>query len=91
VPLTLLYWTAQPDHEFADALLTFHIKADRFLRGMVRAIVGTLLDVGQGRLTPDEFEAIIKAKNRKRAGRAAPPEGLFLVEIGYPADVFLLG
>ncbi|QIP14019.1 tRNA pseudouridine(38-40) synthase TruA [Spirosoma aureum] len=68
--------------------LTFHIKADRFLRGMVRAIVGTLLDVGQGRLSVDEFDRIILARDRKKAGRAAPADGLSLVEVGYPAEVF---
>jgi tRNA pseudouridine38-40 synthase len=67
--------------------LTFHIRADRFLRGMVRAIVGTLLDVGQGKITPAEFEDIIISRNRKSAGRAAPAEGLFLVEVAYPDDV----
>lgn len=68
--------------------LTFHIRADRFLRGMVRAIVGTLLAVGQGRLTVDQFDEIIRARDRKQAGRAAPAEGLSLVEVGYPAEVF---
>ena len=68
--------------------LVFHIKANRFLHGMVRAIVGTLLAVGQGRLSITEFEQIILAKDRRRAGRAAPAEGLSLVEVGYPTEVF---
>jgi tRNA pseudouridine38-40 synthase len=72
----------------ANGGLVFHIKADRFLRGMVRAVVGTLLDVGQGRLSVDEFEQIIAARDRKRAGRSAPAEGLSLVEVGYPANLF---
>ena len=72
----------------ANGDLTFHIRADRFLRGMVRAIVGTLLDVGQGRLSVAEFDRIIDAKDRKGAGRSAPAEGLSLVEVGYPPDVF---
>ena len=76
-------WVEKPDGD-----LTFHIRADRFLRGMVRAIVGTLLDVGQGRLSVADFDRIIDAKDRKRAGRAAPAEGLSLVEVGYPAEVF---
>ncbi len=67
--------------------LTFHIRADRFLRGMVRAIVGTLLDVGQGKLTVNAFEQIILNRNRKSAGRAAPAEGLFLVEVAYPDPI----
>ncbi|GAB3546102.1 tRNA pseudouridine(38-40) synthase TruA [Spirosoma fluminis] len=77
------YWEQKPTAE-----LTFHIRADRFLRGMVRAIVGTLLDVGQHRLGVAEFEWIINARDRKQAGRAAPAEGLSLVEVGYPTDVF---
>lgn len=81
--IAFAYWQ---QHENGD--LTFHIKADRFLRGMVRAIVGTLLEVGQGRMTPDGFEAIIQANDRKQAGRAVPPEGLFLTEVEYPIEVF---
>ncbi|MBN2669059.1 MAG: tRNA pseudouridine(38-40) synthase TruA [Bacteroidales bacterium] len=64
-------------------LLIFKIKADRFLRNMVRAIVGTLLDVGEKKITPEEFERIIIAKNRSLAGQSAPPEGLFLTNIEY--------
>ncbi|GAB4041479.1 tRNA pseudouridine(38-40) synthase TruA [Spirosoma jeollabukense] len=68
--------------------LVFHIRADRFLRGMVRAIVGTLLAVGQERLSVADFDEIIRAKDRKRAGRAAPADGLSLVKVGYPDEVF---
>ena len=64
--------------------LIFYIKANRFLRGMVRAIVGTLLEVGLGRIESRTFKQSIEAKDRKKAGRAAPPEGLFLVEVNYP-------
>ena len=67
--------------------LTFHIRANRFLRGMVRAIVGTLLDVGQGRLTVHEFDQIILNRNRKHAGRAAPADGLFLMAVTYPENI----
>lgn len=77
------YWEQQ-----ANGDLTFHVRADRFLRGMVRAIVGTLLAVGQGQLSVAEFDQIIEAKDRRRAGRSAPAEGLSLVEVGYPAEVF---
>ncbi|WP_420155665.1 tRNA pseudouridine(38-40) synthase TruA [Siphonobacter sp.] len=68
--------------------LVFHVRADRFLRGMVRALVGTLMDVGRGRITVTDFEQIILAKDRKKAGRAVPPDGLFLVEITYPVHAF---
>jgi tRNA pseudouridine38-40 synthase len=67
-----------------DQFLLFHIKADRFLRGMVRAIVGTMLEVGTGKLSLSGFEEIILSKNRNKAGRAVPAEGLTLVEVGYP-------
>lgn len=72
------YWEQQ------DQFLLFHIKADRFLRGMVRAIVGTMLDVGTGKLSLSGFEEIILSKSRQKAGRAVPAEGLTLVEVGYP-------
>jgi tRNA pseudouridine38-40 synthase len=65
------------------SLLVFNIKANRFLRGMVRAIVGTLLQVGLGKLTIEQFEAIILSKNRKNAGAAVPANGLFLTEVNY--------
>ncbi|KJF42700.1 tRNA pseudouridine(38-40) synthase TruA [Draconibacterium sediminis] len=64
--------------------LQFTIKADRFLRNMVRAIVGTLLEVGQGKLSIDQFCEIIEKQDRGSAGASAPAQGLFLVDIGYP-------
>jgi tRNA pseudouridine38-40 synthase len=63
--------------------ITFHIKANRFLRGMVRAIVGTLLEIGRGRMAIEQFEQIILSKNRKNAAAQAPACGLFLTEVGY--------
>ncbi len=68
--------------------LVFTVKADRFLRNMVRAIVGTMIQVGQGKLTIDEFRKIIVAKDRGAAGASAPPEGLFLADIQYPETIF---
>ena len=65
--------------------LVFTIKADRFLRNMVRAIVGTLLEVGKGKITVDDFRKIVEKKNRGVAGTSVPPQGLFLVDIGYNA------
>ena len=70
-------------------LLVFTIKADRFLRNMVRAIVGTLLDVGRKKLSITDFEAIVLAKNRSLAGTSVAPEGLFLQDIIYPEDIYL--
>lgn len=67
----------------------FTIRADRFLRNMVRAVVGTLFEVGRGKMTLDGFQDVIEAKDRCRAGTSAPPEGLALTEIVYPQRLFL--
>jgi tRNA pseudouridine38-40 synthase len=67
----------------------FTIKADRFLRNMVRAIVGTLLEVGRGKITVDGFRRIIEAKDRCKAGTSAPAGGLALVDIAYPDGIFI--
>ena len=75
----------QAEWERNDNKLVFTIKADRFLRNMVRAIVGTLLEIGKGKITGDDFRSIIEMKNRGAAGTSAPPQGLFLVDIGYNA------
>jgi tRNA pseudouridine38-40 synthase len=72
-----------------DDLLIFTITANRFLRGMVRAIVGTLLDVGTGKITLQEFETILKSKDRKKAGMNVPPEGLYLTSVKYPKNIFI--
>ncbi len=64
-------------------LLTFHITANRFLRNMVRAIVGTLVDVGKGKITKEDFRKIILSKDRSNAGLSVPARGLFLTEITY--------
>jgi len=68
-------------------LLIFSVKSNRFLRGMVRALVGTLLEVGKGKKSVADFEKVILSKNRKSAGAQAPAEGLFLVEVGYPESL----
>ena len=72
-----------------DKLLVFHITADRFLRNMVRAIVGTLLDIGNEKISLEQFKSIIESKNRCNAGASAPPQGLFLTEIKYPKNIFI--
>ena len=68
----------------------FEITADRFLRNMVRAIVGTLVDVGRGKLSVDDFCRIIEAKDRCRAGSSAPGNALFLTDIVYPEHLFIV-
>ena len=75
--------------EKKDDELIFTIEADRFLRNMVRAIVGTLLEVGRGKMTTNEFRNIIEAKNRCKAGASVPACGLFLVDIQYPEEIFV--
>jgi tRNA pseudouridine38-40 synthase len=75
--------------EEEDNRLVFTIKADRFLRNMVRAIVGTLIEIGFGKMNEDEFEKIILARDRCRAGTSAPARGLFLAEIEYPVEIFI--
>ncbi len=67
----------------------FRITANRFLRGMVRAIVGTLIELGQNKLSLEEFDLILVGGNRSDAGHAAPPEGLFLLSVTYPESIYL--
>jgi tRNA pseudouridine38-40 synthase len=72
-----------------ENLLEFTIRADRFLRNMVRAIVGTMVETGRGKLNPEEFRNIILARDRCRAGKSAPAKALFLTDIEYPDEIFL--
>ncbi len=65
------------------AELKFTISADRFLRNMVRAIVGTMVEIGNGKIKPEDLRKIIEKKDRNSAGTSAPPQGLFLVDVGY--------
>ncbi len=69
--------------------LIFTIKADRFLRNMVRSIVGTLLDVGRHKISIEEFKTIIASKNRSDAGYSVPAKALFLDKVDYPTDIFI--
>jgi tRNA pseudouridine38-40 synthase len=69
-------------------LLIFTISADRFLRNMVRAIVGTMLEVGKGKITIEEFREIIESKSRSNAGLSAVACGLYLSKVEYPKDYF---
>lgn len=68
--------------------LIFRISADRFLRNMVRAIVGTLTEVGKGKINMKQFIEIIESKNRSNAGFSVPAEGLYLIKVEYPKDYF---
>jgi len=66
-----------------DGLLRFEIEANGFLKQMVRAIVGTLVEVGKGKISSEEFQRILDSKDRKKAGPTAPAHGLFLKEVKY--------
>jgi tRNA pseudouridine38-40 synthase len=77
------YWEQTKDQ------LIFNITADRFLRNMVRAIVGTLVDVGLHKLSKQDFVNIIEAKDRQKAGFSVPAQGLFLNKIEYPSTIFI--
>lgn len=82
--VTHAVWRRVGEHEWV-----FEIEADRFLRNMVRAIVGTLLLVGRGKMDVNGFRAVIENKARGEAGDSAPGEALFLVNVEYPNDIFL--
>ncbi|MCX2740477.1 tRNA pseudouridine(38-40) synthase TruA [Pontibacter anaerobius] len=69
--------------------LQFTIRANRFLRGMVRLVVGTLVDVGRGKLTVQQFEQIVASQDRSKSSGAAPSEGLFLAKVAYPPELFI--
>jgi tRNA pseudouridine38-40 synthase len=77
------YWTEE------GTMLVFTVRADRFLRNMVRAIVGTLTELGFGKLDKKAFEAVIDAKDRCRAKTSAPARGLFLEAIEYPDEIYI--
>lgn len=79
----------QANWEQTEHMITFNITANRFLRNMVRAIVGTLLDIGQGKTSLAEFELILASKTRSEAGRSVPAHGLFLSRVQYPSNIFL--
>ena len=67
-----------------DAILVYDVEANRFLHGMVRALVGTMVDIGRGYIPPEDLPLIVAARDRSRAGTAAPPHGLSLEEVRYP-------
>lgn len=81
--ITRAFWEEKENN------FVFTIVADRFLRNMVRAIVGTLLNVGLEKTSIDDFQTILNSKNRSMAGASAPAKGLFLVKVKYPESVFL--
>ena len=81
--ITHAYWQQE------GSRLVFYIGANRFLRGMVRAIVGTMLQIGRGKRKPESMHETLKAKNRSAAGPAASPDGLYLMAVKYPNSAYL--
>ena len=74
--------------QMPDGAWRFEIQADRFLRNMVRAVVGTLVEVGRGKMDEDGFRKVIEGKDRCRAGESMPGNALFLVDVTYPESLF---
>lgn len=81
--ITKAEWTQK------DGLLVFNITANRFLRGMVRLIVGTLIEVGQGKRSVSDFENLIISKNLQKTAAAAPADGLYLSKVDYPEGLLI--
>lgn len=81
---TFLCTITQAHWEVNNNQLKFTITANRFLRNMVRAIVGTLINVGIGKITLKQFKEVIESKNRQKAGFSVPAHALYLVEVKYP-------
>ena len=80
--ITKAVWKQEGNH------LVFYITANRFLRNMVRAVVGTLLEVGQNKKSLDEFIKVIESRDRTKAGASVKAKGLFLTRVDYPKEIF---
>lgn len=78
------YWEQEP-----DGTMVFTVQANRFLRNMVRAMVGTLIDVGRGKITPEQVCQILELKDRGKAGVSVHGQALFLVDVEYPDELYL--
>lgn len=81
--VTEAFWTPTEEGAF------FQITANRFLRNMVRAVVGTLVEVGRGRMNLEEFREVVAARDRCAAGESVPAHGLYLWDVVYPPEIFL--
>ncbi|UXP33652.1 tRNA pseudouridine(38-40) synthase TruA [Reichenbachiella agarivorans] len=77
------YWESHNDE------INFHVSANRFLRGMIRAMVGTMILVGESKINLDTFEAILESKDRTKAGSCVPAHGLYLKDIIYPKEIYI--
>ncbi len=77
-------WSREVSKVTGEEMIVFTISADRFLRNMVRAVVGTLVEVGRGKITPEDFKTIIGLRDRCAAGTSMPPQALTLWDVKYP-------
>ena len=84
---TYLCKITKAEWEVRNEKLIFTITADRFLRNMVRAVVGTLLEVGLGKISKEDVKKIIESKNRSKAGASVPAHGLYLTKVEYPTSI----
>lgn len=89
VKTTICNLTQAQWREVGDGHAIFTIAADRFLRNMVRAVVGTLFLVGQGKMNKEQFAQVVNQHQRSAAGDSAPAQGLYLTRIDYPKELFL--
>lgn len=80
---TYLCDITKAEWKIEDERLVFYITANRFLRNMVRAIVGTLLEIGKGKMNLEEFKSVLDSKDRRKAGASVPAKGLYLTNIQY--------
>ena len=85
------FWEERPLPFMPEKIcMVFTIEADRFLRNMVRAVVGTLFEVGRGAMSIEEMRAAVQAHDRCAAGQSMPPDGLYLTDIRYPENIFVM-
>lgn len=88
--VTKAEWSQTPSLGGGVGSAFFAISADRFLRNMVRAVVGTLFMVGRHQLTVEQFASVIEQHDRCAAGQSAPADGLYLVKVDYPKELFVV-
>lgn len=83
---TFICQIQESNWQFQDNTLTYNVQSNRFLRGMVRALTATMLKIGRGKLSVQDFRHIIEAKDCTKASFAVPAHGLFLIKVNYDKD-----
>jgi tRNA pseudouridine38-40 synthase len=86
---TFICQLSESEWIWENGCLVYHVKGNRFLRGMVRALTATMLKIGRDKMTIDEFHNVIQAKDCTKASFSVPSHGLFIVSVEYPAEYFL--